>query len=83
MSPYNYNKGDDVVVMFVTSNLEAEPKLGDYAIKEWKKAGFPKPSMTRMKFATIDKNLIIMKFAKLTGTDISSIKTELKEFLGF
>jgi hypothetical protein len=30
-----------------------------------------------------DKNLIVKKFAKLKGADISSIKTELKEFLGF
>ncbi|MDZ7807679.1 MAG: type II toxin-antitoxin system PemK/MazF family toxin [Gracilimonas sp.] len=74
ISPREYNSGPDVLVMFVTSNLKAKAKMGDYILAEWEKSGLPKPSMTRMKFATIDKNLIIKKIAALTEKDKSAFK---------
>ncbi|MEX0845230.1 MAG: type II toxin-antitoxin system PemK/MazF family toxin [Balneolaceae bacterium] len=81
ISPREYNSGPDVLVMFVTSNLKAKAKMGDYILTEWEKAGLPKPSMTRMKIATIDKNLIIKKIAALTEKDKSALKSELQLFL--
>jgi mRNA interferase MazF len=81
ISPREYNSGPDVLVMFVTSNLKAKAKMGDYILTEWEKAGLPKPSMTRMKFATIDRNLIIKKIAALTENDKSALKNELQTFL--
>lgn len=82
ISPREYNSGPDVLVMFVTSNLKSNPKMGDYILKEWKKAGLPKPSMTRMKFATIDKKLVIKKIAALTEKDQLVLKSEIQSFLG-
>lgn len=82
ISPREYNSGSDVLVMFVTSNLKAKSKMGDYIISEWEKAGLPKPSMTRMKFATIDKKLVIKKIAALRKVDIILLKKEIKNFLG-
>jgi hypothetical protein len=54
----------------------------DYILAEWKEAGLPKPSMTRMKFATIDKKLAIKKIAALREVDIIQLKKEIKTFLG-
>ncbi|MCP9290987.1 MULTISPECIES: type II toxin-antitoxin system PemK/MazF family toxin [Gracilimonas] len=82
ISPNEYNSGPDLVVMFVTSNLKARSKIGDYIIQEWEESGLPKPSMTRMKFATIDKTLAIKKIAELTGNDQAALKLKLQKFLG-
>jgi len=46
ISPAGYNKGYDVIIMFITSNLGAFERPGDYVLQEWKEAGRPKPSMT-------------------------------------
>lgn len=80
ISPANYNKGFDVIIMFVTSNVSAFGRSGDYKLKRWKEAGLPKPSMTRMKLATIDKSIIIRKIAKLTDTDIQAIQKIVIDF---
>jgi mRNA interferase MazF len=82
VSPEKYNSGSDLLVMFMTSNLKAKPKLGDYIITEWEESGLPKPSMTRMKFATIDKTLAIKKIAELTDSDIVALKLKLRDFFG-
>lgn len=82
ISPKEYNTGPDLVVMFVTSNLKATSKIGDYIINEWEESGLPKPSMIRMKFATIDKTLAIKKIAELTTSDQAGLKRNLKKFLG-
>ena len=81
ISPKEYNSGPDLLVMFVTSNLKAKSKMDDYIISEWEEAGLPKPSMTRMKFATIDKTFAIKKIAELTKADQTGLKKKLEIFL--
>jgi len=66
--------------MFVTSNLTGLARPGDYRLKKWKEAGLPKPSMTRMKLATVDKNIIIKKIARLTSTDKKAIQEIITDF---
>lgn len=61
ISPDEYNANSDVVIAFITSKIDREYILGDYRIQEWQKANLPKPSMLRMKFATIDKFVIVKK----------------------
>lgn len=62
ISPDKFNDGRDVIVAFITSQLNSAKRIGDYRIRHWKKAGFPKESMIRMKIATIDKSIIVKKF---------------------
>jgi mRNA interferase MazF len=80
ISPENYNKGNDLIIMFITSNLSAFGRPGDYKITKWKEAGFPNPSMTRMKLATIEKKIIVKKFARLKEKDIKAIQHILSGF---
>lgn len=82
LSPIEYNSGPDVLVMFVTSNLKTKPKQGDHILTEWKQAGLPKPSMTRMKIATIDKTLVVKKIARLTKKDQQALAENIREFFG-
>jgi mRNA interferase MazF len=80
ISPAEYNKGYDAIIMFITSNLSALERPGDYRLEEWKEAGLPKPSMTRMKLATVDKNIIIKKIAHLEETDQKAVKEIIADF---
>ena len=80
ISPDIYNKGRDVVIAFITSKLEQEYKIGDYQIQNWREAGLPKPAMIRMKFATIEKSIIIKTLGRLPEEDIFPFKNELLEF---
>ena len=49
ISPDEYNTNSDIVIAFVTSNLNVDCRMGDYKIEHWQEADLPKPSMIRMK----------------------------------
>ena len=80
ISPDEYNKKLDVIIAFITSKLDLEYRVGDYRIQEWEKSNLPKPSMLRMKFATIDKSIIIKKLGKLSEKDVKEFRKLLIDF---
>lgn len=80
VSPNEYNAKLDIVIAFITSKLDLENRIGDYKIQEWKKANLPKPSMIRMKFATIDKSVIIKKLGRLSEKDAAEFSKLLVDF---
>jgi len=80
VSPNAYNTELDVIIAFITSKLDIKARIGDYHLKEWKKANLPKPSMIRMKFATIDKTIIVRLLGRLSKKDIELFKNELLNF---
>ncbi len=82
VSPDGFNSGQDVTIAFVTSQLNSQLRIGDYHLKRWKEAGLPKASMVRMKFATIDKSIIVKKFGRLLGEDQAEIEKILISFFG-
>ncbi len=82
ISPDYHNKGSEIVIAFITSNINVKKRLGDYLISEWSKAKLPKPSLIRMRFATIDKTMIIKKIGKLTQKDSTEFKKLLIDFFG-
>ncbi|HLM01138.1 MAG TPA: type II toxin-antitoxin system PemK/MazF family toxin [Pyrinomonadaceae bacterium] len=77
VSPDSYNAGNDVVIAFVTSQLNVSPRTGDYQIQKWREAGLPKPSMVRMKFATVTENIIVKTIGRLEIED----RTELEKII--
>jgi len=82
LSPENYNNGPDLIILFITSNLSAYGRMGDYRIQNWELSGLPKPSMTRMKFATIEKSIVLKKLGSIPESDQKAIKSELQQFFG-
>ena len=80
ISPNEYNDKLDVIIAFITSKLDLEYRIGDYKIKEWKKSSLPKPSMLRMKFATIDKSIIIKTLGILSANDVKEYQKLLVDF---
>lgn len=80
ISPDEYNRNLDVVIVFITSQSALEYRFGDYGIQKWKDANLPKPSTLRMKFATIDKSIIIKKLGQLDNTDRDNFTKILIQF---
>ncbi len=80
ISPEEYNKGPDILISFITSKLDRERRLGDYIIERWEESKLPKPSMIRMKFATIDKSIVLKKIGYLSKVDISGFYNEIMKF---
>lgn len=80
VSPNECNDESDVVIAFITSKMDLEHRIGDYKIQEWLEANLPKPSMIRMKFATIEKKIIVKKFGRLRAKDIKEVTRILVEF---
>ena len=80
ISPDEYNQKVDVIIAYITSKMDQDYKTGDYHIKEWEDANLPKPSMIRMKFATIDKTIIKKRLGRLSESDANSFKKEFSAF---
>ncbi|MFQ5824915.1 MAG: type II toxin-antitoxin system PemK/MazF family toxin [bacterium] len=80
ISPDEFNEKLDVVITFITSKLDLEYRIGDYKIRDWEKSNLPKPSMLRMKFATIDKSIIIKKLGRLNENDVKEFSKLLIDF---
>lgn len=81
ISSEGYNRGLDIMLLFLTSNLTVERKEGDYKLALWKEAGLPKPSMTRMKIMTLDKDFILKKIGAIQEGDAIRINESLIDFL--
>jgi mRNA interferase MazF len=78
VSNNDYNKSDNLVIALITSNIRDSHE--DYKIIKWSDAGFPKESVIKMKFATVDKSIVVRKLGKLKKEDIDSFKTKLIAF---
>jgi len=82
ISPNKYNEGPDLIIMFITSKIDKLERVGDIMIKDWQDCGLLKPSMVRMKFATIDRSIIIKKLGIITSIDQDAIGNKLQTFFG-
>ncbi|MCY7348429.1 MAG: type II toxin-antitoxin system PemK/MazF family toxin [Pyrinomonadaceae bacterium] len=80
VSPDAYNAEKDVVIAYLTSQLNSPPRFGDYKLRKWKAANLPKPSMVRMKFATIDKTIIVKILGALEAADCEKIEEIILSF---
>ena len=80
LCPEEYNSGPDIVIMFITSNLSAFGRPGDYILTEWKNSGLPKPSMVRMKFTTIKKTMVLKSIGTISKVDQEPVNKMLSEF---
>jgi len=81
VSPDHYNRsGQDVIILFITSRTDVSPHPGDYRIRLWKEAGLPKASLLRMKFATIDQDIIVKRIGRLCRDERNSVWDALIKF---
>jgi mRNA interferase MazF len=80
ISPPSYNSGSDIIILFITSNIDSAKRPGDHLIDQWSESGLPKPSMIRMKFATIEKSIVVKQIGRLSKTDRSDLQQKLFSF---
>lgn len=80
ISPDKFNKSDDLIIAFMTSQMDRSPQPGDYQIEDWKGASLPKPSLIRMKLATISKSIVHKKLGRLSQIDINAFKSQFVSF---
>jgi mRNA interferase MazF len=81
VSPDAYDRsGSDLVIAFITSRTDIPPRPGDHRIQSWKESGLPKASLLRMKFATIDRDIVVRKIGQLHMPERSSVRRILSEF---
>ncbi len=81
VSPEDYNAATgDVVIAFITSRTEVAPLPGDHALLSWMESGLPKPSILRMKFATVDAAIVLKKLGALAEGDREAVRGVLREF---
>ena len=81
VSPDTSNRtGPDLVIAFLTSHVHADPRSGDYRLQAWQEAGLPKPTMLRMKFATVARSVVIKTIGRVAETDRSAIRDAFMTF---
>ena len=80
ISPDEYNMDPDILISFITSKLDSEKRSGDYTIERWEESKLPKPSMIRMKFATINQTIVIKKIGRLSESDILEFQKGIVRF---
>lgn len=60
----------ELLLAYVSSQIaKATPPI-DYVLKEWKRAGLPKPSFIRPKVAAIEPTLVVHQVGQLSAQDL-------------
>ena len=78
---YNTAK-PDIVLMAVTSQLRANPILGEVWVQNWETAGLLKPSAIKPVFATLEQSLVIRQLGALVPADCEALRQAIAQTLG-
>jgi len=73
ISPKQYNSEGLVVILPITSRVDTRMKQMDYYITNWKESGLPKPSLVKLRFATISVRIIDKKIGTLHEEDVFNL----------
>jgi mRNA interferase MazF len=72
----------DIILMAITSQLRAEPTVGEVAVVHWQAAGLLKPSVIKPLITTIEAGLVIRQLGTLHPDDQESLRQVLAAILG-
>lgn len=81
ISPDAYNSTLDILIGFITSNVNVANRIGDCHIRDWQISGLPKPSMFRMKLATLEHTNVIKKLGTISTYDMKQIEQTIVNFI--
>ncbi len=79
ISPERHNLTHDIIVLFITSNLDIHEEFGDYKIHYWEAAKLPKPAVIKMNFSTVAKKHL-KPLGRLTPEDIKEFEKNFSNF---
>ncbi len=72
----------DVMVMAVTSQLRANPSLGEVPVAEWQAAGLLRPSTVKPVFATLEQSLVLRRLGALDRGDQAALRATIGRIIG-
>jgi mRNA interferase MazF len=72
----------DVVLMAVTSQLRANPGLGEILVAQWQAAGLLKPSTIKPVFATLEQALVLRRLGVLDTGDQAALRAGIGRIIG-
>jgi len=75
---YEATTGNLILIM-----ITSQPRkfATDYALAEWTLAGLKKPSIVRIKIATISTALVLLKLGRITLNDLYHVETQMRQVL--
>jgi len=54
---------------------------GDHLVRDWQKAGLPKPSVSTAILRTVKQTMIERKIGEMTATDLAAVEAALRKTL--
>jgi mRNA interferase MazF len=77
---YNQNK-PDIILIAVTSQVNANLQFGEVLIDDWAGAGLIKSSVVKPIITTLERNLVIRTLGKLQSLDLQVLENILKQII--
>ena len=72
----------DIVLMAVTSQIRANPALGEVPVAHWQAAGLLKPSAIKPVFATLEQSMVLRRLGVLNPADQAALRAGISRILG-
>jgi mRNA interferase MazF len=83
ISSTQYNQNHiDVILIAITSQIQATEHPDNLVIQDWQSAGLLKPSVVKPIITTVEKNLVLRKLGALTTEDQQGLRRLLTQILG-
>ena len=77
-----HQRGPDLLIMAVTSQVGSPLKFGEFFIRDWHAAGLLKPSAVKAAMATVEARLVRRRLGHLSDYDLEQLKRTLQGLLG-
>ena len=75
-------RGPDLLIMAVTSQIRGPLKLGEFIIRDWQAAGLLKPSAVKAAITTVEAKLVRRRLGRLSDYDLEQLNKMLQTLLG-
>jgi len=75
---YEASTGNLILVMITSQPRKIST---DYPLADWTLAGLKKPSVVRIKIATISTTLVLLKLGQITQNDLYHVEARIRQVL--
>jgi mRNA interferase MazF len=82
ISSDNYNQSKpDIILIAVTSQVNANLQFGEVLIDDWAGAGLIKSSVVKPIITTLERKLVIRKLGELQSPDLQALENILQQII--
>jgi mRNA interferase MazF len=72
----------NLILIGVSSQVSASPRVGEVVVADWRKAGLIGPSVVKAVITTVERRLVIRKLGALSDADRKAVEKALRVILG-